>query len=152
LDADVPTAIALKRAFAETASVRLDATLVLYDDVAQRAYETLVSNGIHLIEQPLVRHIRVGMARLSSRGGAPIMADEAIESVEDACNMARDGAYTLCDLKIAKNGGLRAVLSSAAIAEAAVIGLYGVTMLEGGIGTLADAHAGVTLDRLAWHS
>ena len=55
-------------------------------------------------------------------------------------------------LKIAKNGGPRAVLRSAAIAEAAGIGLYGGTMLEGGIGTLAAAHAFVTLDRLAWHS
>ncbi|MCS9518241.1 muconate cycloisomerase, partial [Pseudomonas aeruginosa] len=53
---------------------------------------------------------------------------------------------------IAKNGGPRAVLRSAAIAEAAGIGLYGGTMLEGGIGTLAAAHAFVTLDRLAWHS
>ncbi len=53
-------------------------------------------------------------------------------------------------LKIAKNGGPRAVLRTAAIAEAAGIGLYGGTMLEGGIGTLAAAHAFITIDRLAW--
>ncbi|NWD72455.1 muconate cycloisomerase, partial [Pseudomonas gingeri] len=53
-------------------------------------------------------------------------------------------------LKIAKNGGPRAVLRTAAIAEAAGIGLYGGTMLEGGIGTLASAHAFLTLNKLAW--
>ncbi|MCS7877579.1 muconate cycloisomerase, partial [Pseudomonas aeruginosa] len=113
---------------------------------------TLGDNGIALIEQPIARHNRVGLARLSSRGGAPIMADEAIESVEDAFHLAREGAAPVFALKIAKNGGPRAVLRSAAIAEAAGIGLYGGTMLEGGIGTLAAAHAFVTLDRLAWHS
>ena len=32
------------------------------------------------------------------------------------------------------------------------IGLYGGTMLEGSIGTLASAHAFATLERLDWHS
>ncbi|WP_310887347.1 enolase C-terminal domain-like protein, partial [Pseudomonas savastanoi] len=37
-------------------------------------------------------------------------------------------------------------------AEAAGIGLYGGTMLEGSVGTLAAAHAFATLDRLEWHT
>ncbi len=65
--------------------------------------------------------------------------------------VAQRACTTLGDNGIA-HGGPRAVLRSAAIAEAAGIGLYGGTMLEGGIGTLAAAHAFVTLDRLAWHS
>ncbi|MCY1462836.1 Muconate cycloisomerase 1 [compost metagenome] len=55
-------------------------------------------------------------------------------------------------LKIAKNGGPRAVLRTAQIAEAAGIALYGGTMLEGAIGTLASAHAFVTLNKLTWHT
>ena len=55
-------------------------------------------------------------------------------------------------LKIAKNGGPRAVLRTAAIAEAAGIALYGGTMLEGSIGTLASAHAFLTLKQLTWHT
>lgn len=55
-------------------------------------------------------------------------------------------------LKIAKNGGPRAALRTAAIAEAAGVGLYGGTMLEGSIGTLASAQAFVTLNKLAWGS
>nr|WP_132678300.1 enolase C-terminal domain-like protein [Pseudomonas aeruginosa] len=152
VDADVAHAIAIKRALGERASVRVDVNQAWDEGVAQRACATLGDNGIALIEQPIARHNRIGLARLSSRGGAPIMADEAIESVEDAFHLAREGAAPVFALKIAKNGGPRAVLRSAAIAEAAGIGLYGGTMLEGGIGTLAAAHAFVTLDRLAWHS
>ncbi len=55
-------------------------------------------------------------------------------------------------LKIAKTGGPRAVLKVAHLAHAAGIGLYGGTMLEGSIGTLASAHAFATLERLDWHS
>jgi muconate cycloisomerase len=80
------------------------------------------------------------------------MADESIECVEDAFNLAREGAASVFALKIAKNGGPRAALRTAAIAEAAGIGLYGGTMLEGSIGTLASAQAFVTLNKLAWGS
>jgi muconate cycloisomerase len=90
------------------------------------------------------------MVRLNAMSPAPIMADESIECVEDAFNLAREGAASVFALKIAKNGGPRAVLRTAAIAEAAGIGLYGGTMLEGGIGTLASAHAFITLNKLAW--
>jgi muconate cycloisomerase len=90
------------------------------------------------------------MARLNAVSPAPIMADESIECVEDAFNLAREGAASVFALKIAKNGGPRAVLRTAAIAEAAGIGLYGGTMLEGGIGTLASAHAFITLNALGW--
>ncbi len=38
----------------------------------------------------------------------------------------------------------------AAIAEAAGIGLYGGTMLEGGVGTAASAQVFSTLPKLAW--
>jgi muconate cycloisomerase len=118
--------------------------------VAIRACQVLADNGIDLIEQPISRNNRAGMARLNARSPAPIMADESIECVEDAFNLAREGAASVFALKIAKNGGPRAVLRTAAIAEAAGIGLYGGTMLEGGIGTLASAHAFLTLAKLTW--
>ena len=60
------------------------------------------------------------------------------------------GAASIFALKIAKNGGPRAVLRTAQIAEAAGIALYGGTMLEGAIGTLASAHAFVTINKLTW--
>ena len=147
---DLAHVIAIKQAVGERASVRVDVNQAWDEAVALRACKVLGDNGIDLIEQPISRNNRSGMARLNLSSPAPIMADESIECVEDAFNLAREGAASVFALKIAKNGGPRAVLRTAAIAEAAGIGLYGGTMLEGGIGTLASAHAFLTLNKLAW--
>ncbi len=150
VDRDLAHVIAIKRALGDRASVRVDVNQAWDEAVALRACRVLADNGIDLIEQPISRNNRGGMARLNLSSPAPIMADESIECVEDAFNLAREGAASVFALKIAKNGGPRAVLRTAAIAQAAGIGLYGGTMLEGGIGTLASAHAFVTLNTLAW--
>ncbi|WP_025858018.1 muconate cycloisomerase family protein [Pseudomonas sp. CHM02] len=147
---DLAHVIAIKKALGDRASVRVDVNQAWDEAVALRACKVLGDNGIDLIEQPISRNNRGGMARLNLSSPAPIMADESIECVEDAFNLAREGAASVFALKIAKNGGPRAVLRTAAIAEAAGIGLYGGTMLEGGIGTLASAHAFLTLSKLAW--
>ncbi|MGU9819592.1 muconate cycloisomerase family protein [Pseudomonas sp. LF090] len=147
---DLAHVIAIKKALGERASVRVDVNQAWDEAVALRACKVLGDNGIDLIEQPISRNNRSGMARLNLSSPVPIMADESIECVEDAFNLAREGAASVFALKIAKNGGPRAVLRTAAIAEAAGIGLYGGTMLEGGIGTLASAHAFLTLNKLAW--
>ncbi len=147
---DLAHVIAIKKALGERASVRVDVNQAWDEAVALRACKVLGDNGVDLIEQPISRNNRGGMARLNLSSPVPIMADESIECVEDAFNLAREGAASVFALKIAKNGGPRAVLRTAAIAEAAGIGLYGGTMLEGGIGTLASAHAFLTLNTLAW--
>lgn len=147
---DLAHVIAIKKALGDRASVRVDVNQAWDEAVALRACRILGTNGIDLIEQPISRNNRAGMVRLNAVSPAPIMADESIECVEDAFNLAREGAASVFALKIAKNGGPRAVLRTAAIAEAAGIGLYGGTMLEGGIGTLASAHAFVTLNALSW--
>lgn len=149
---DLAHVIAIKQALGESASVRIDVNQAWDEAVALRACQILGDNGIDLIEQPISRNNRSGQVRLARRSPAPIMADESIESVEDAFNLARDGAAPVFALKIAKNGGPRAVLRTASIAEAAGIGLYGGTMLEGSVGTIASAHAFVTLSKLAWET
>ncbi|MNO31853.1 Muconate cycloisomerase 1 [compost metagenome] len=147
---DLAHVIAIKKALGDRASVRVDVNQAWDEAVAVRACRVLGDNGIDLIEQPISRNNRMGMARLNAISPVPIMADESIECVEDAFNVAREGAASVFALKIAKNGGPRAILRTAAIAEAAGIALYGGTMLEGGIGTLATAHACLTLNKLSW--
>lgn len=149
---DLKHVMAIKRALGDSASVRVDVNQAWDESVALRACRILGDNGIDLIEQPISRINRGGQIRLNQRSPAPIMADESIESVEDAFSLAADGAASIFALKIAKNGGPRAVLRTAQIAEAAGIALYGGTMLEGAIGTLAAAHAFLTLKQLTWHT
>ncbi len=68
----------------------------------------------------------------------PIMADEALHGTSDAHSISRRAALPTClRMKIAQAGGLYDAAKMAAIADAAGIGLYGGTMLEGGVGTAA---------------
>ncbi|ATP44526.1 muconate cycloisomerase family protein [Pseudomonas kermanshahensis] len=150
VEQDLKHVVAIKRELGDSASVRVDVNQYWDESQALRACQVLGDNGIDLIEQPISRINRGGQVRLNQRSPAPIMADESIESVEDAFSLAADGAASIFALKIAKNGGPRAVLRTAQIAEAAGIALYGGTMLEGSIGTLASAHAFLTLRQLTW--
>ncbi|AMB85859.1 muconate cycloisomerase [Pseudomonas agarici] len=149
---DIAHVAAIKRALGDRASVRVDINQAWSEAVAVRACRLLADAGVELIEQPLSRYDRAGMVRLSAHSPIPLMADEAIESVQDSFALAQMGAASIFALKIAKTGGPMAVLRTAAIAQAAGIGLYGGTMLEGSIGTLASAHAFATLDKLEWHT
>ncbi|AIR90670.1 muconate cycloisomerase family protein [Pseudomonas cremoricolorata] len=150
LQQDLDHVIAIKRELGDRASVRVDVNQYWDESQAIRACQVLGDNGVDLIEQPISRINRAGQVRLNQRSPAPIMADESIESVDDALQLAATGAASVFALKIAKNGGPRAVLRTAQIAEAAGIALYGGTMLEGSVGTLASAHAFLTLRQLTW--
>ncbi|MCP8632961.1 muconate cycloisomerase family protein [Pseudomonas mosselii] len=150
LEQDLRHVLAIKRELGERASVRVDVNQYWDESQAIRACQVLGDNGVDLVEQPISRINRGGQVRLNQRSPAPIMADESIESVEDAFSLAAEGAASVFALKIAKNGGPRAVLRTAQIAEAAGIALYGGTMLEGAVGTLASAHAFLTLRQLTW--
>lgn len=150
LEQDLKHVLTIKKALGNHASVRVDVNQYWDESEAIRGCQVLGEHGIDLIEQPISRVNRAGQVRLNQRSPAPIMADESIESVEDALSLAADGAASVFALKIAKNGGPRAVLRTAQIAEAAGIALYGGTMLEGSVGTLASAHAFLTLRQLTW--
>lgn len=64
--------------------------------------------------------------------------------------LARIGGADVFALKIAKSGGIFGMLRTAAVGDAAGIALYGGTMLEGSVGTIAAAHGFCTLPQLAW--
>jgi muconate cycloisomerase len=90
------------------------------------------------------------MARLSARHGIPIMADEALHGPTNAFQIAAAAGARVFAVKIAPSGGLLPAHKVGVIAEAAGIGLYGGTMLEGGVGTAASAQLFATFPRLDW--
>jgi muconate cycloisomerase len=64
--------------------------------------------------------------------------------------LARQAGADVFAIKIEQSGGLRAAQQVAAIADAAGIELYGGTMLEGAVGTIASAHVFATFRNLQW--
>ena len=147
---DVAHVAAIKRALGDRASVRVDVNQAWDEPTAARGIAALEDAGVDLVEQPVARWNRRALARLAERFGVAIMADEALHGPEDAFDLARMGAADVFAVKIAQSGGPHAAGRVAAIAGAAGIGLYGGTMLEGGVGTAASAHLFATFPRLEW--
>jgi len=90
------------------------------------------------------------MQRLADTYALPIMADEAVVTVEDALEFSRRHACDAFSLKVTKHGGMTRTKQVAHIASAAGITLFGGTMLEGRIGTSACAQLFSTLPSLPW--
>ncbi|MBW3518092.1 muconate/chloromuconate family cycloisomerase [Flavobacterium sp. NKUCC04_CG] len=149
-DEDIAHVAAIKSAVGRDITVTVDVNQAWSETVAKRAIQKLQDAGIDLIEQPLAKSDFEGLARLTSYFEVPIMADEAVATVQDAFKLAKIHAVSVFALKIAKAGGLINIQKQAAIAQAAGISLYGGTMLEGTIGTLATAHLCATLPNLEW--
>ena len=141
---------AIKRALGDRASVRVDVNQAWSEAVASRCLPLLRDAGVELVEQPVALRNIGGLARLARETCVAIMADEALSGPETAFQLAQLAAADVFALKIAQSGGLFATARVAAIAEAAGIGLYGGTMLEGGVGTAASAHLFSTFPRLEW--
>jgi muconate cycloisomerase len=147
---DVDHVGAIKRALGNQASVRVDLNMAWDEAVARRGIAMLADVGCDLVEQPIDRLNRAGMARLRGTSSIPIMADEALRGPQDAYDCAVRAAADVFSVKIAQSGGLLAAKRVQAIANAAGIALYGGTMLEAGIGTIASAHVFATFPELAF--
>jgi muconate cycloisomerase len=147
---DVAHVAAIKKAMGERASVRVDVNQAWDEARAARGIAMLEAAGCDLVEQPIARGNLPGLARLAARFIVPLMADESLCGPEDAFDVAARGAADVFAVKVAQSGGLFAAGRVGAIADAAGIGLYGGTMLEAAIGTVASAHLFSTFPKLAW--
>ncbi len=148
--ANIAHVAAIKRALGERASVRVDINQAWSEATASTCLPLLRDAGVDLIEQPVALKNLRGLARLARETSVAIMADESLQGPETAFQVAQAEAADVFALKILQSGGLHAAARVAAIAEAAGIGLYGGTMLEGAVSTAASAHLFSTFARLEW--
>ena len=147
---DVAHVAAIKRALGDRASIRVDVNMAWSETAALRGIAMLADAGCDLVEQPIARHNRAGMARLTARSPIAIMADESLHGPETAYDFAVAAAANVFAVKVEQSGGLFAAKQVQAIADAAGIALYGGTMLEAAVGTIASAHAFATFPALAF--
>ncbi|WMY06908.1 muconate/chloromuconate family cycloisomerase [Paraburkholderia phenoliruptrix] len=147
---DVAHVSKIKAALGERAKVTVDVNQAWNEADAARGIEALEQAGIDLIEQPTPREQRAALARLAARFVVPIMADEGVAGPEDALELVHGACADVFALKIAKSGGIYGMMRTAAVADAAGVSLYGGTMLEGSIGSIASAHGFCALAQLSW--
>ena len=148
---DVAHVAKIKSALGAAASVRVDVNQAWSLSVAKCAVPALAEAGVDLVEQPLRHHDLEGARELRHLGGAAIMADEALRGgPPTAMKLASSRACDVFALKPGQAGGLLECAQVAAIGQASGLDLYGGTMLEVGIGTVASAHLFSTLPKLEW--
>lgn len=116
------------------------------------AVDALRPFGVGYIEQPLARKNISGMKEVRrAANGIPVMADEALFTLEDAFALAETRAVDAFCIKLYKLGGIRAAKKIAAVAEAANIqlncgGLATQSQLEAAAG--AHFYASTPLKRM----
>lgn len=147
---DVAHVVAIKKALGENIRITVDINQAWNEYTAKIWIKVLQENGVDLIEQPIVKTNFDGLARLTEYFHVPIMADEAVATIEDAMKLCKIRGGSVFAIKIMKTGGLYNASKIAGMAEASDIGLYGGTMLEGTIGSVASAHIFSTFSNLSW--
>lgn len=145
---DVAHVAAIKKVLGDRAAVRVDVNMAWTELQAQHGLAALADAGCELAEQPVAT--TEALARLKGRYPIAVMADESLIGPASAFALARVAGADVFAVKIEQSGGLRAAQQVAAIADAAGIALYGGTMLEGAVGTVASAHVFATFRDLQW--
>ncbi|MET3356523.1 UNVERIFIED_ORG: muconate cycloisomerase [Xanthobacter viscosus] len=146
--ADVAHVAAIKRALGDRGAVRVDVNMAWSETEAAYGMAALADAGCELVEQPVAT--AAGLARLVRRFPVALMADESLQGPESAFEIAKHAGADVFAIKVEQSGGLFQAQRVAAIADAAGIGLYGGTMLEGAVGTIASAQLFSTFVNLQW--
>jgi len=116
---------------------------------AIRASFLLEEYDIAFVEQPVHRLDLEGMASVRSRTRLPIMADEAIFTIQDALACIHKGAADIISVYPGKHGGILPTITIVNMAEAAGIHCAIGSNLEWDIASAAMAHLAVALPNIA---
>lgn len=146
--ADLDRALAICKALAGVASVRVDPNESWDEVTTLRALGPLEDAGVEIVEQPVPRWNLDAMARLQRETRSVILIDEGVQSVHDMIEVVKRAAAGLVSLKIMKSGGIRASRAMADIAAAAGLPVYMGTFLETSLGTAANMQLAASLDAL----
>lgn len=145
---DIAHVAQIKRELGDRGAVRVDVNMAWSETQAAWAIAALADAGCELVEQPVAS--AAALARLTRRFPIALMADEILQGPESAFEIAKSNGADVFAIKIEQSGGLFAAQRVAAIADAAGIELYGGTMLEGAVSTVASAHLFASFANLQW--
>ncbi len=150
VEQDVEHVLAIKKAVGKDVSIRVDVNRAWSELDAIKGIQMLQDGGVDLIEQPCAIDNLGAMQRLTRRFDIAIMADESLMGPQTAYQIAKNDGASVFAVKIAQSGGLFEGCEVGTVAQLAGIDLYGGTMLEGPVGTIASAHVFSTFKNLAY--
>lgn len=139
-DIDLQRVRAVREAVGSQARIRVDANGGWSANVAVKVIRAMERYNLELVEQPLARWDLKGHAFLRQKVDTPLMADESLDSIQDALSLIQEEAFDLFNIKYQRVGGLTYARKILAMAEANGIRCMVGGELESGVGTAIGAH------------
>lgn len=148
-DGDVARVRAVREAIGPAIRLGVDANGGWSPRVAVQTIRRMYEFGIYFAEQPVPPVDVSWMADVRSQVNIPIMADESVNSVQDAMSLARAGAADILSVYVGKGGGVGTARKIAAVAEAAGLVCTVGSNLEMGVASAAMIHLAMSSPAIA---
>src|SRR4029079_4471780 len=148
-EADVQRVRAVREAIGPNVRLGVDANGGWSPRVAIQTIRRMREFGIYFAEQPVPPVDVTWMADVRNHVDIPVMADESVNTVQDAMNLARAGAADVLSIYVGKGGGLGMARKVAAVAEAAGLVCTVGSNLEMGIAGAAMIHLAMATPSIA---
>src|SRR5260370_1218333 len=114
-DGDVARVRAIREAIGPNVRLGVDANGGWSPRVAIQTIRRMQEFGIYFAEQPVPPVDVTWMADVRNHVDVPVMADESVNTVQDAMNLARAGAADVLSIYVGKGGGLGMARKVAAV-------------------------------------
>lgn len=140
LEQDIARVAAIREHFDKDLHLRIDANQGWSFFEALEALQKMAPYHLDFAEQPLPKDDREGLSILTQKTPVPLLADESLDSLQNAMDLIRAHTFHLFGIKLTKIGGLLGGERLASLAEAAHMDCYVGCMIETGLGTAAYLH------------
>lgn len=142
---DVESTLAIVRAVGPAVSIRLDANQGWSPKHAVQVIQALEKAGVVLefVEQPVKASDVTGLKFVTDNTMTPILADEAVFSVDDASHILATNSADMVNIKLMKTAGISQAIEIANLTRRHHKTCMMGCMLESGISVTAAAHFAV---------
>lgn len=148
---DVERVQAIDDAVPDDVSLKADANQGWSDAKTALAALSEIGTTIDVIEQPVDVNNVADLRELQRRVDIPVMADESVESPEDALDLVERKAADMYNIKLMKAGGLSEAIRLDSVAAADGRPTQLGSMVEGGVGTAAGVHFVLSRENVVWN-
>jgi L-alanine-DL-glutamate epimerase-like enolase superfamily enzyme len=139
-EADVARVAAVREAIGPEIRLGVDANGGWSPRVAIQTIRRLAAYNIFFAEQPVQPFDLSWLADVRANVAVPVMADESVNTPQDALALVRAGAADIFSVYVAKGGGIGPARKIAAVAEAAGLTCTVGSNLELGVASAAMIH------------
>ncbi len=137
---DIEKIIALRKVLGEKIVLRFDAN---QGYTVQEAFEFVKAThkaNVEILEQPTARHKDQLMGQVTKNVSIPVMADESIQSLQDAFRLASNDLINMVNIKLQKVGGIQEANHINSVAKAAQMETMVGCLDECALGISASLH------------